>query len=331
MKWLVTGGAGFIGGNFIYRILDMYPRDEVVCVDKLTYAGNMQTLERAKNDPRFSFYKEDIADARAMAFVIGRERPDAVVNFAAESHVDRSIADPSVFVRTNVLGVQSLLEACRKHGVARFHQVSTDEVYGEIPRGVEGMAFSERSKLNPSSPYAASKASADLLALAWHKTYGMHVTVSRSSNNYGPYQFPEKLIPLAIVRAVKGQPIPVYGDGANVRDWLYVSDHCAAVDLIVRRGRAGEVYNVCGGEERTNLETVGAVAALVGRGEIEFVADRPGHDFRYAADSAKLREELGFSPAVAFGEGIRRTVGWYLSHRDWWENILSGKYRKFRR
>ena len=329
MKILVTGGAGFIGGNFVYYLLNRYPGDKVVCVDKLTYAGNLETLESALQDPRFTFYKADITDRRDVEEIFSKEKPDAAVNFAAESHVDRSIGNPSVFLKTNIFGTQVLLDACRRHGTARFHQVSTDEVYGDLPLDRPDLFFTEETPLHTSSPYSASKASADLLVLAYFRTYGTPVTISRCSNNYGPYHFPEKLIPLMITSALEGRPLPVYGTGANVRDWLYVEDHCAAIDLILRGGRLGEVYNVGGHNERTNLQVVQAIVDLLGKGEIVFVKDRAGHDLRYAIDPSKIVRELGWTPTVRFEDGLRRTVDWYLTHRAWWEHILSGSYRRY--
>ncbi len=329
MKILVTGGAGFIGGNFVYYLLNRYPGDKVVCVDKLTYAGNLETLESALQDPRFTFYKADITDRRDVEEIFSKEKPDAAVNFAAESHVDRSIGNPSVFLKTNIFGTQVLLDACRRHGTARFHQVSTDEVYGDLPLDRPDLFFTEETPLHTSSPYSASKASADLLVLAYFRTYGTPVTISRCSNNYGPYHFPEKLIPLMITSALEGRPLPVYGTGANVRDWLYVEDHCAAIDLILRGGRLGEVYNVGGHNERTNLQVVQAIVDLLGKGEIVFVKDRAGHDLRYAIDPSKIERELGWTPTVRFEDGLRRTVDWYLTHRAWWEHILSGSYRRY--
>lgn len=329
MKILVTGGAGFIGGNFVYYELQTHPGDELVCLDKLTYAGNMETLGEAMRSPKFRFVKTDIADRDAVYGIFERERPDIVVNFAAESHVDRSIEDPALFLKTNVMGTQVLLDACRKYGTGRFHQVSTDEVYGDLPLDRPDLFFTEKMPLHASSPYSASKASADLLALAYYRTFGVPVSISRCSNNYGPYHFPEKLIPLMIVSALGGKPLPVYGEGKNVRDWLYVQDHCSAVDLIIREGRAGEVYNIGGHNERTNLQVVRAIAEILGRGEITFVKDRPGHDLRYAIDPAKIHEELGWYPETKFEDGLKRTVAWYLENRPWWEHILAGEYRDY--
>lgn len=331
MKLFVTGGAGFIGSNFIYYLLQRHPEDEVVCLDALTYAGNLHTLEQAFQSPRFRFYQVDIADRTAIDRLFDREKPDLVVNFAAESHVDRSIETPEIFVRTNVMGTQTLLDACRKYGVVRYHQVSTDEVYGDLPLDRPDQFFTEDTNLHTSSPYSASKAGADLMVLAYHRTFGLPVSITRCSNNYGPYHFPEKLIPLMIAKALADQPLPVYGTGENVRDWLYVEDHCAAIDRVARRGRVGEVYNIGGHNERTNLQVVQTILRQLGKPEslIQFVTDRPGHDRRYAIDPSKVRAELGWQPATSFEEGIQQTIAWYLAHRDWWQNILSGEYRAF--
>ena len=331
MKLFVTGGAGFIGSNFIYYLLQRHPEDEVVCLDALTYAGTLHTLEQAFQSPRFRFYQVDIADRTAIDRLFDREKPDLVVNFAAESHVDRSIETPEIFVRTNVMGTQTLLDACRKYGVVRYHQVSTDEVYGDLPLDRPDQFFTEDTNLHTSSPYSASKAGADLMVLAYHRTFGLPVSITRCSNNYGPYQFPEKLIPLMIAKALADQPLPVYGTGENVRDWLYVEDHCAAIDRVARRGRVGEVYNIGGHNERTNLQVVQTILRQLGKPEslIQFVTDRPGHDRRYAIDPSKVRAELGWQPATSFEEGIQQTIAWYLAHRDWWQNILSGEYRAF--
>ena len=330
MTILVTGGAGFIGSNFIFYVRKAHPAWRVVCLDKLTYAGNYATLRPLEGDPAFRFVRADICDRRAVGELFAEERPDAVVNFAAESHVDRSIEDPAPFLQTNVAGTAVLLDACRAYGTPRFHQVSTDEVYGDLPLGSPDLFFTEESPLRPSSPYSASKASADLLCLAYHRTYGLFVTVSRCSNNYGPYQFPEKLIPLTIVRALADEPVPVYGTGENVRDWLYVEDHCRAVDAILQAGKAGEVYNVGGHCERENLSLVRRICAELGKsaGLITFVADRKGHDRRYAVDAGKLERELGWQPRTGFEDGLRRTLAWYIENRRWWQDILSGEYRK---
>lgn len=331
MTILVTGGAGFIGANFVYYILREHPEDRVVCVDCLTYAGNLATLEDALKNPNFRFYKTDICDREGIHAVFEAEHPDVVVNFAAESHVDRSIENPEVFLRTNILGTQVLMDACLRYGIRRFHQVSTDEVYGDLPLDRPDLFFTESTPLHTSSPYSASKASADLLVGAYHRTYGLPVTISRCSNNYGPYQFPEKLIPLMIANATRDLPLPVYGAGENVRDWLYVEDHCRAIDLIVRNGEEGEVYNVGGHNEMRNIDIVSLICDALGKPHslITHVPDRKGHDRRYAIDPAKMTAELGWSPATKFSDGIRRTIDWYLSNRPWWENILSGEYRNY--
>lgn len=329
MKILVTGGAGFIGGNFIQYILREHLDNHVVCLDALTYAGNMETLAPVAKNPHFRFYKADVADRAEVDTIFAAEHPDAVVNFAAESHVDRSIENPSIFLQTNVMGTQVLLDAARKYGVVRYHQVSTDEVYGDLPLDRPDLFFTEETPLHTSSPYSASKASADLLVLAYHRTFGTPVTISRCSNNYGPYHFPEKLIPLMIANALNGKPLPVYGDGKNVRDWLYVEDHCRAIDLILRNGKIGEVYNVGGHNEKTNLEVVQLIIAALGKGEIKFVTDRAGHDMRYAIDPAKIHNELGWLPETKFEGGIQKTIRWYLDNRAWWENIISGEYQNY--
>lgn len=329
MNIFVTGGAGFIGSNFVFYMLKKHPSYRIVCIDSLTYAGNLKTLLPVLDNPSFRFVKADITDRDAMYSLFEEEKPDAVVNFAAESHVDRSILYPDVFLKTNVLGTQVLLDACRKYGTPRFHQVSTDEVYGDLPLDRPDMFFTETTPLRASSPYSASKASADLLTLAYWRTYRTPVTLSRCSNNYGPYQFPEKLIPLMIANATAGKPLPVYGDGKNVRDWLFVEDHCAAIDMILQKGRLGEVYNVGGHNEKNNLEVVNTIIEEVGKGEIKFVADRAGHDRRYAIDPEKISTELGWYPETEFSVGIRKTVRWYLEHEEWWQNILSGEYKNF--
>ena len=322
MTVLVTGGAGFIGANFIFYMLDRRPEDRVVCLDKLTYAGNPDTLTPAMDHPRFRFVRGDICDRAAVNALFEEERPDVVVNFAAESHVDRSIEDPEVFLRTNILGTASLMDACRTYGISRFHQVSTDEVYGDLPLDRPDLLFTEETPLHTSSPYSSSKAAADLLALSYHRTYGLPVTVSRCSNNYGPYQFPEKLIPLMISSALRDQPLPVYGQGRNVRDWLYVEDHCKAIDLILRQGRTGEVYNVGGHNEMRNIDIVRLICRELGKPEslITYVEDRKGHDLRYAIDPEKIRRELGWAPETAFQDGIKQTIRWYLDNRGWWES-----------
>lgn len=310
MKILVTGGAGFIGGNFVYYELDNYPNDEVICLDKLTYAGNLETLEIAMKNPKFKFVKGDIADRAFVDELFASEKPDVVVNFAAESHVDRSIENPEIFLQTNVIGTSVLMDACRKYGNIRYHQVSTDEVYGDLPLDRPDLFFTETTPLHTSSPYSASKASADLLVQAYYRTYKLPVTISRCSNNYGPYHFPEKLIPLMIANVLNDKKLPVYGKGENVRDWLYVEDHCSAIDLIIRKGKIGEVYNIGGHNERTNLEVVKTIIKELGKSEdlIEFVTDRPGHDRRYAIDPTKIHNELGWLPATKFDDGIKKTI-----------------------
>ena len=331
MTILVTGGAGFIGGNFVYYQLKNHPEDRVVCLDKLTYAGNLSTLQEAMKCEQFRFVRGDIADREAVYALFEREKPDVVVNFAAESHVDRSVTNPEIFLTTNILGTSVLMDACRRCGVGRYHQVSTDEVYGDLPLDRPDLFFTEETPLHTSSPYSASKASADLLVMAYHRTYGLPATISRCSNNYGPYHFPEKLIPLMITRALADEPLPVYGEGLNVRDWLYVEDHCSAIDLIIRRGRVGEVYNIGGHNERTNMQVVRAILQALGKPEslIRHVTDRPGHDRRYAIDPSKIHRELGWLPETPFDEGIAKTVRWYLDNRQWWEEILSGEYQSY--
>lgn len=331
MKILVTGGAGFIGANFVFYMLEEHPEDEIVCLDALTYAGNLETLEPAMDNPRFRFVKGDVADRKAVFPLFEEEGFDVVVNFAAESHVDRSIEDPGIFLKTNILGTQVLMDASREYGVKRFHQVGTDEVYGDLPLDRPDLFFTEDMPVTASSPYSASKASADLLVMAYHRTFGLPVTISRCSNNYGPYQFPEKLIPLMIANALADKPLPVYGTGENVRDWLYVEDHCRAIDMILRGGREGEVYNIGGHNERNNLEVVKTILAQLGKPEslITFVGDRKGHDLRYAIDPTKIHEELGWLPTTKFDDGIRQTIDWYLNNEPWWKNIISGEYQQY--
>ena len=331
MKWFVTGGAGFIGSNFVFYMLDKYPEDQIICLDKLTYAGNLETLEGVMENPGFTFVKGDIADREAVYALFEKERPDIVVNFAAESHVDRSVVDPGIFLQTNILGTGVLMDACRKYGIQRYHQVSTDEVYGDLPLDRPDLFFTEETPIHTSSPYSASKASADLLVQAYHRTFGLPVSISRCSNNYGPYHFPEKLIPLMIANALNDKPLPVYGTGENVRDWLYVTDHCAAIDLIVRKGRVGEVYNIGGHNERTNLQVVKTILKALDKPEslIRFVTDRPGHDMRYAIDPSKIHKELGWLPETPFDEGIQKTIRWYLNNKPWWEHIISGDYQNY--
>lgn len=331
MKIIVTGGAGFIGSNFVYYELDNYPEDEIICLDKLTYAGNLETLEVAMKNPKFKFVKGDIADRKFVYDLFETEKPDIIVNFAAESHVDRSIENPEIFLRTNIIGTSVLMDACRKYGITRYHQVSTDEVYGDLPLDRPDLFFTETTPLHTSSPYSASKASADLLVQAYHRTYGLPVTISRCSNNYGPYHFPEKLIPLMIINVLNNKKLPVYGKGENVRDWLYVEDHCSAIDLIIRKGRVGQIYNIGGHNEKTNLEVVKTIIKELGKSEdlIEFVTDRPGHDRRYAIDPTKIHNELGWLPATKFNDGIKKTIDWYLTHKSWWEKIISGEYQNY--
>lgn len=312
MNIIVTGGAGFIGSNFIFHMLAKYPDYRIICLDKLTYAGNLSTLECVMDNPNFSFVKADICDREAVYALFEREKPDMVVNFAAESHVDRSIDNPSIFLHTNIIGTSVLMDACLKYGIERYHQVSTDEVYGDLPLDRPDLFFTEETPLHTSSPYSSSKASADLLVLAYHRTYGLNVSISRCSNNYGPYHFPEKLIPLTIVNALANKALPVYGKGENVRDWLYVEDHCKAIDLIIHKGRVGEVYNIGGHNEMKNIDIVKIICRLLGKSEdlITYVADRKGHDMRYAIDPAKIHAELGWLPETKFADGIRKTVDW---------------------
>lgn len=333
MTILITGGAGFIGSNFIFHITKKYPDYRVICLDKLTYAGNLSTLKSVADDPNFKFVKADICDRDAVEKLFEEEKPDIVVNFAAESHVDRSIEDPEVFLRTNVMGVGVLMDACRRHGTKRFHQVSTDEVYGDLPIDRPDLFFTEATPLHSNSPYSASKAGADLLVLAYHRTYGLPVTISRCSNNYGPYHFPEKLIPLMIVNALNDKPLPVYGNGENIRDWLYVEDHCKAIDLIIHKGTAGEVYNIGGHNEMRNIDIVKLICKELGKPEslITHVTDRKGHDKRYAIDPTKIHDELGWLPETKFADGLGKTIRWYLENRDWWEEIISGEYRDYYR
>ena len=331
MNILVTGGAGFIGANFIYLELDKHPEDRIVCVDKLTYAGNLETLKEAVTRDNFRFVKADICDRKAMFDLFAEEKFDIVVNFAAESHVDRSIENPEVFLKTNILGTQVLMDASKEYGVKHYHQVSTDEVYGDLPLDRPDLFFTEETPLKTSSPYSSSKAGADLLVNAYHRTYGLPTTISRCSNNYGPYQFPEKLIPLMIANALEEKPLPVYGEGINVRDWLYVEDHCKAIDLIIRNGKVGEVYNIGGHNEMKNIDIVKIICKALGKSEdlIVHVTDRKGHDMRYAIDPAKIHSELGWLPETKFVDGIQKTIKWYLDNKDWWERIISGEYKNY--
>lgn len=331
MKIIVTGGAGFIGGNFIHYMINKYKDYKIICLDALTYAGNMETLEPVKDNPNFKFYKADIADREAVYEIFEKEKPDIIVNFAAESHVDRSIDNPGIFLQTNVIGTGVLMDACRKYGITRYHQVSTDEVYGDLPLDRPDLFFTETTPLHTSSPYSASKASADLLVQAYHRTFKLPVTISRCSNNYGPYHFPEKLIPLMIANALADKELPVYGKGENVRDWLYVEDHCSAIDLIIHKGRVGEVYNIGGHNEKTNLEVVKIILKELGKSEdlIRYVTDRPGHDMRYAIDPTKIHNELGWLPATKFEDGIKKTIKWYLDNKEWWQHIINGEYKDY--
>jgi dTDP-glucose 4,6-dehydratase len=331
MNILVTGGAGFIGSNFIFYEMDKHPEDRILCVDKLTYAGNLKTLKPVMDKENFKFYKTDICDRRAIEEIFANEKPDIVVNFAAESHVDRSIENPEIFLETNIIGTSVLMDAARKYGVKRYHQVSTDEVYGDLPLDRPDLFFTEETPLHASSPYSSSKASADLLAQAYHRTYGLPVTISRCSNNYGPYQFPEKLIPLMIANALADKKLPVYGEGQNVRDWLYVEDHCKAIDLIIRRGTVGEVYNIGGHNEMHNIDIVKIILKELGKPEslIEHVTDRKGHDQRYAIDPTKIHNELGWYPETMFKDGIKKTIQWYLNNQEWWKDIIAGDYQNY--
>ena len=331
MKVLVTGGAGFNGGNFVHHMVNKYPDYQIVNLDLLTYAGNLETLKPVEDKPNYKFVKGDIADEAFIMDLFEKEKFDVVVNFAAESHVDRSIEDPGIFVQTNVMGTRVLLDASRKFGVKRYHQVSTDEVYGDLPLDRPDLFFTENTPIHTSSPYSASKASADLFVLAYHRTFGTPVTVSRCSNNYGPYHFPEKLIPLMISRALADEELPVYGNGENVRDWLHVSDHCEAIDLIIHKGKVGEVYNIGRHNERTNLQVVHTILKALDKPEslIKYVKDRPGHDRRYAIDPTKIETELGWKPKYNFDTGIAQTIQWYLDNEDWWKHIISGEYQNY--
>lgn len=331
MNIIITGGAGFIGSNFVFHMLRFHPEDRIICLDKLTYAGNLSTLAPVMDKPNFRFVKADICDRKAVYQLFEEEKPDIVVNFAAESHVDRSIENPSIFLETNIMGTAVLMDACRQYGIQRYHQVSTDEVYGDLPLDRPDLFFTETTPIHTSSPYSSSKASADLLVLAYHRTYGLPVTISRCSNNYGPYHFPEKLIPLMIINALHDQPLPVYGDGLNVRDWLYVEDHCRAIDLIIHKGTVGEVYNVGGHNEMKNIDIVKLICKALHKPEslIQYVTDRKGHDRRYAIDPTKIHAELGWLPETKFADGIQKTIQWYLQHEDWWQPIISGEYQQY--
>lgn len=331
MTFLITGGAGFIGGNFMHYMVNKYTNDLFVCIDALTYAGNLETLEPIKNKPNFKFVHGNICDRDLVYKLFEEYKFDYVVNFAAESHVDRSIENPTIFLETNVIGTSVLMDACRKYGIKRYHQVSTDEVYGDLPLDRPDLLFTENTPIHTSSPYSASKASADLLVLAYHRTFKLPITISRCSNNYGPYHFPEKLIPLMIKKALANEPLPVYGNGSNVRDWLHVYDHCTAIDLIVRNGRDGEVYNVGGHNEKSNLEVVKTILEALNKPEslIHYVKDRPGHDLRYAMDPTKLMTELGWKPKYTFETGIKETIKWNLDNQEWINHIISGEYLRF--
>ena len=331
MNIIVTGGAGFIGSNFVFHMLKAHPDYRIICLDKLTYAGNLSTLEPVMDNPNFRFVKADICDKEAVDKLFEEEKPDVVVNFAAESHVDRSIENPQVFLETNITGTSVLMDACRKHGIKRYHQVSTDEVYGDLPLDRPDLFFTENTPIHTSSPYSSSKAGADLLVLAYYRTYGLPVTISRCSNNYGPYHFPEKLIPLMIIRALHDESLPVYGDGLNVRDWLYVEDHCKAIDLIIHEGKVGEVYNVGGHNEMANIDIVKLILKELGKSEdlITYVTDRKGHDRRYAIDPTKIHNELGWLPETKFADGIVKTIKWYLDNEAWWQPIISGEYQNY--
>ena len=330
MKIIVTGGAGFIGSNFIFYMLNKYEKYQIVCLDKLTYAGNLSTLTSIMNHPNFRFVQGDICDRTMVDQLFKQEQPDMIVNFAAESHVDRSIEEPEIFLKTNIIGTAVLMDACRKYGIKRYHQVSTDEVYGDLPLDRPDLFFTEATPIQASSPYSSSKAAADLLVLAYYRTYQLPVTISRCSNNYGPYQFPEKLIPLMIVNALADQLLPVYGKGINVRDWLYVEDHCKAIDQIMHYGKEGEIYNIGGHNERPNIEIVRTICKELGKPEtlIHYVRDRKGHDMRYAIDSTKIQNDLGWKPQINFEDGIKKTIQWYLINHDWWEAIVSGEYQR---
>lgn len=331
MKILVTGGAGFIGSNFVYYMLEKHPGYKIVCLDALTYAGNLETLEDAMKNPDFKFVKGDITDREAVRELFKKEKFDIVVNFAAESHVDRSIEEPEVFLKTNILGTQVLMDVSREFEVKRYHQVSTDEVYGDLPLDRPDLFFTEETPIHTSSPYSASKAAADLLVMAYCRTYNFPATISRCSNNYGPYHFPEKLIPLMIANALADKSLPVYGEGLNIRDWLYVKDHCSAIDLIIHNGKVGEVYNIGGHNEKANIDVVKIILRELKKPEslITYVTDRKGHDMRYAIDPTKIHTELGWLPETKFDDGIKLTITWYLEHKPWWENIISGEYKQY--
>ena len=331
MTIIVTGGAGFIGSNFIFHMLSAHPDYRIICLDKLTYAGNLSTLQPVMDNPNFRFVKLDICDRDGVYGLFEEEHPDAVINFAAESHVDRSIEDPSIFLHTNIIGTSVLMDACRRYGNTRYHQVSTDEVYGDLPLDRSDLFVTETTPIHTSSPYSSSKAGADLLVQAYHRTYGLPTTISRCSNNYGPYHFPEKLIPLMIINCLHNKPLPVYGQGLNVRDWLYVEDHCKAIDLVLQNGRIGEVYNIGGHNEMKNIDIVKLIVHELGKSEdlITYVTDRKGHDLRYAIDPTKIHNELGWLPETKFADGIKKTIRWYLDHEAWWQPIVTGEYLNY--
>ena len=330
MKFLITGGAGFIGSNYCHYVVNKYPEDKFVCLDALTYAGNYNNIKSLEEKDNFKFVHGDITDRDLVDKLFNEEKFDVVINFAAESHVDNSIKNPGIFLTTNIIGTQVLMDASLKYGVKRYHQVSTDEVYGDLPLDRPDLLFTEDTPIHTSSPYTSSKAGADLLVGAYHRTFGLPTTISRCSNNYGPYQFPEKLIPVIFSKAIKDEKVPVYGTGENVRDWIHVHDHNVGVDLIVRNGKVGEVYNLGGHSERTNLTVVKTILKQLGKSEdlIEFVQDRKGHDLRYAIDSSKVEKELGWERTYNFEDGIKETIDWYLANQDWVENILSGEYKE---
>ena len=330
MKFLVTGGAGFIGSNYMHYVTNKYPEDDFVCLDALTYAGNYNNIKDLENKDNFKFVKGDITDTDFIDELFKEEKFDVVINFAAESHVDNSIKNPRLFLNTNIIGTQTLMDASRKYNIKRYHQVSTDEVYGDLPLDRKDLLFTEDTPIHTSSPYSSSKAGADLLVMAYYRTYGLPITISRCSNNYGPYQFPEKLIPKVIAKALKNEEIPVYGKGENVRDWIHVIDHNIGVDKIVRDGKVGEVYNLGGHSERTNLEVVKTILKQLGKPEslITYVTDRPGHDLRYAINSTKAEKELNWDRTYTFENGIKETIDWYVNHQDWIKDIETGEYQK---
>ncbi len=329
--FLITGGAGFIGGNYLHLMTKKYPEDRFVCLDALTYAGNLETLQPISELQNFRFVHGDIRDRNLVYSLFEEEKFDYVINFAAESHVDRSIENPQIFLETNIIGTSVLLDASKKYGVKRYHQVSTDEVYGDLPLDRPDLLFKEDTPLHTSSPYSSSKAGADLLVLAYSRTYSLPVTISRCSNNYGPYQFPEKMIPLMIQKASRDEKLPVYGDGKNVRDWLHVFDHCHAIDMIVRNGKDGEIYNVGGHNERSNIEVVKTILKALNKDEdlISYVKDRLGHDRRYAIDPSKIEKELGWRPQYTFDTGIVQTIKWNIDNKKWLSNVESGEYLKW--